>query len=252
MARARFNFNDIEQECQIQYASHQLDGKALGIRILVPSEIQSSPIFSGSVYGFLQQLREPIFEYGTIEFPDLAFNKTNYTLAQKAPWQHLYSTNHYLTDFCQHPHQDTPPYPTAFGLEQPRKYFATWLMSVKGVNHYYEQQRARSGVSADELHKALVNKSLANGTGILVNQQPGLILIDNSNHRNLYHARTACFDLLEQHQPSQAEQDVPMYAFNEVGLMNYIDQLDSRRGQAYRDAKDAGEVARYMDRFGAK
>lgn len=252
MARAKFNFNDIERECQIQYGCHQLDGKTLGISVNVPEALQNGPIFSGSVYGFLQQLREPIFEYGTIEFPDLPFNKTNYTLAQKAPWQHLYSSNHYMTDYCQHPHQDTPPYPTAFGLEQPRRYFATWLMSVQGVNHYYEQERSKTRASTEDLHRELVPQSLKNGTGILVNQQPGLILIDNSNHSQLYHARTACFDMLEREHPSKKSQDVPMYAFNEVGLLNHIDQLDSRRGLQWRDNSDAAEVERYLDKFGAK
>lgn len=252
MARARFNFNDIEQECHIIYGCHKLDGQPLGVSINVPEALQNGPIFSGSVYGFLQQLREPIFEYGTIEFPDLAFNKTNYTLAQKAPWQHLYSSNHYLTDYCQHPHQDTPPYPTAFGLEQPRRYFATWLMSLQGVNRYYDQQRSGKYQSTESLHQALVPESLENGTGILVNQAPGLILIDNSNYRQLYHARTACFDLLEQDKPSKEDHDIAMYAFNEVGLLNHIDQLDSRRGQDWRDSSDRREVERYLTKYGAK
>lgn len=252
MGRSKFNFNDIEQECHIEYGCHRLDGQTLGLSIAVPEALQNGPIFSGSVYGLLQQLRAPIFEYGTLEFPGLIFNKTNYTLAQKAPWQHLYSSNHYLTDYCQHPHQDTPPYPTAFGLEQPRRYFATWLMSVQGVNRYYDQQRAKAKQPIETLHKQLVPESIQNGTGILVNQKPGLILIDNSNHRQLYHARTACFDLLEQDKPSKKDQDVAMYAFNEIGLLNHIDQLDSRRGQAWRNKDDAKEVERYLAQFGAK
>jgi hypothetical protein len=38
-----------------------------------------------------------------------------------------------------------------------------------------------------------------------------------------------------------------MYAFNEVGLLNYIDQLDSRRGQQWRDHEDLAAVRAFLE-----
>ena len=37
-----------------------------------------------------------------------------------------------------------------------------------------------------------------------------------------------------------------MYAFNEVGLQHFIDQLDERRGPEHRDAADAALTLAFM------
>jgi hypothetical protein len=245
MTRQTFNFKDIEQDCEIQYDCHQLDGRALGIKILVPEKLHQQHPYQASSYAYLQLLREQIKAFGTIEFPGLPINKTNYTLAQRAPWEHPYSTNQYMTDHCQQPHQDTPPYPTAFGLEAPRQYFATWLMSLRGLEHYYQFARQNPQLSTSQIHQQLLTPSLNDGSALLVNRQPGLILIDNSQHQNLYHARTCLFDALA-NAPKDAK-DAPMYAFNEVGLLNYIDQLDSQRGQQWRDSEDLAAVRAFLE-----
>lgn len=244
MRRQAFTFADIERECHIETDCYQLDGKALGCKVFVPEALQQQYPFNASAYGFLQELRKRIFEFGTIEFPDLPVNKTNYTLAQRSPKEHEYSPNPYMTDICQFPHQDTPPYPTAFWLPDQRRYFATWLMSLQGVKRFHEYCRANPALGIEDLHRDLVPESLQQGIGLLVNQTPGLILIDNSNHRSLYHARTCNFAAVADHPGYKT--DAPMYAFNEEGLLHYIDELDIRRGDEGRDPEDAAQVRAFM------
>ena len=204
--------------------------------ITVPPELRNHYPYNASAYAFLQQLREAIFRYGLIEFPQLPVNRCNYTLAQRSPWQHRYSDNPYLTDLCQLPHQDTPPYPTAFWLGQPRRFSATWIVSDTGLESVSRWRQQHPDASTDELHRQLVPSSLADGTGILLNHSPGLLLIDNSHHHRLYHARTCRFDAIAAQ--TDHHTDTPMYAYNEIGLMNYIDMLDSRRGTEHRNAED--------------
>lgn len=248
MRRQPFTFSDIEKECAVEAGCYQLDGGVLGCKVSVPQALQQRYPYNGSAYGFLQALREAIFAFGTIEFPGLPLNKTNYTLAQRAPQQHAYSQNPYLTDICQQPHQDTPPYPTAFWLAQPRRFFATWLMSVEGMQAFYAFRQVHPQMPLDEVHRQLVPQSLVQQTGLLVNQQPGLILMDNSEHRQLYHARTCNFAAVAA-EPDY-KQDAPMYAFNEVGLLHYIDTLDSRRGEEGRDREDLQAVADFLAQEG--
>lgn len=244
MARINFTFEDLSRDCRVETGIYQLDGKSVGAKLWVPEELFNQYPYNASGYDFLQQLRGSIFDYGLIEFPNLPLNKKNYTLAQRAPQQHGYSSNTYMTDFCQSPHQDTPPYPTAFWLASPRQFFATWIMSLQGVERFYRFQQTHSELSIDQIHQRLVPESLANQTGLLLNQHPGLLLIDNSARQSLYHARTC--DFAAQAQQPDFETDSPMYAYNEVGLLNYIDMLDSRRGQNDRDAEQVEAVRQFM------
>ena len=249
MARVAFGLADLMGECETQEGCHQLDGRRLGLQITVPAELQESYPFNSSAYGFLQQLRQAIFDYGTIEFPGLALNKTNHTLAQRAPKQHTYSANPYMTGSCQHLHQDTPPLATAFWLAQPRQYYASWVTSVNAVQRYYDQlpqggAEAFDGEQLDDLHRQLVPESLDNGSGLLLNQNPGLLLIDNSDAQQLYHARTCNFAAVALMPNYQS--DAALYAFNEEGLLSYIDQLDSRRGREDRCPQDLAEVKAFL------
>lgn len=240
-----FTLQDLLNECEAREGIYQLDGRALGLEIRVPPALQLKAPYSGSVYRLLQQLRPAIFDYGLISFPDLAFNKTNYTLAQAAPHQHSYSANPYLTGECQHLHQDTPPYPTAFGLDQPRRFYATWLTGRTMCEAYYQDRQLNSEQSEKQRHARLVPQSLEEGTGLLINTAPGLILIDNSDANALYHARTCQF---ERHAAEPVADDSPFYAFNEVGLLNYIDTLDEMRGQTYRCAEDLDITRAFLQR----
>lgn len=244
MQRIPFNFSDIMQDCIIETGCYRIENKAIGARIIIPKELHQQYPYNSSAYGFLQQLRQEILDFGTIEFPDLPVNKTNHTVAIRSPKEHSYSNNPFLTDNCQSPHQDTPPYPTAFWLDNPRHYFATWLHSLKVAEEFYIFMQNNPHISVEDAHKILVPKSLQHKTGVLVNQTPGLILIDNSDKHSLYHARTCNFNTTELN-PSYT-QDSPLYAFNEVGLLNYIDTIDSRRGQHDRDAEDLADVKQYM------
>ncbi len=200
--------------------------------------------YNTSAYAFLQQLRTEILEYGTLEFPDLPVNKTNYTLAQRAPREHRYSRNPYLTGEYQHLHQDTPPYPTAFWLDAPRRYFATWVVSTPGLEAFLDYTRRHPQQSLQATHQQLVPECLANGTGVLLNHTPGLLLIDNSEQQKLYHARTA---ITAQLQNAAADYcDTPMYAFNEIGLLHYIDTLDEHRGQEHRCNEDKSDIQIFL------
>jgi len=253
MTRVAFELADLLSECRVQEACHRLDGSALGLKVFVPPELQNRYPFNASAYVFLQQLRAAIWEYGTLEFPDLALNKVNHTLCQRAPKQHVYSTNPYMTGSCQHLHQDTPPFPTAFWLAEVRRYYATWVTSQQGARRYVEYlndnlsegpQTEFDGEQLDDVHRALVPESVINGTGLLFNHQPGLLLIDNSERHQLYHARTCQFSAV--HRDPDYGGDAPMYAYNEQGLLHYIDQLDSRRGADDRCAEDLQQVKVFL------
>lgn len=242
MKRKPFTWQDIERECSVYYQPFRV-GKNLGAKIIVPAALYDCYPYNASAYHFLQTLRHEIRELKLIHFPDLPLNKTNYTLAQGAPQQHAYSTNPFMTDWYQLPHQDTPPYPTAFGLEEQRRYFATWVMSQLMMQKFYDQQHA-SKASLEDLHRQLVAESIANGEGMLVNQNPGLLIIDNSPENGIYHARTANFAAIDKE--PQFQKDAFMYAFNEIGLLHYMEQLDSRRGTAWRDENDKQQVLHYF------
>jgi len=249
MMRQRFTFKDLCQEASIIENTYSLDQQALGLRIHVPESLHNTFPFNTNAYDFLQFLRPQILEYGLIEIPSLPLNPLNHTLAQRDPSEHSYSQNAYLTGRYQDPHQDTPPYPTAFWLAQARRHSATWVISKNMLENYYHEklnspEHAHSSVThaSESLHQKLVAQSLQEGTGILVNQQAGLLLIDNSTHNHLYHARTSTLT----ETTSTKLSDAPLHAFNEVGLLNYIDQLDERRTQAHRCQALSTEVAHFM------
>lgn len=251
MPRQAFTLVDLAQECAVETGCHALHGwqaARLGIRIHVPQALQSRYPYNASAYVFLQQLRAAIAEYGTVEFPGLPLNRCNHTIAMRAPQEHRYSSNPYLTGECQHLHQDTPPYPTAFWLGAERRYYATWIVSLPGLQRYAHFTREHPGLAMNEVHRQLVPESIANGTGIVCNHSAGLILIDNSEQQQLYHARTARFDHIAQ--DGGAASDTPMYAFNETGLLHYIDTMDERRGPQDRDAQDKADVIAFLQQEG--
>jgi hypothetical protein len=248
MPRQLFSFADLAQECRIETGCYTLHGlnnrRKNGARVFVPDALFNRHPYNTSAYILLQTLRSAIFEHGTIEFPNLPLNRSNYTIAMRAPREHGYSSNPYLTGECQHLHQDTPPYPTAFWLAEERRYFATWIVSLPGMQRYAKFTRENPGMAMNDVHRVLVPESLKNGTGIVVNYSPGLILIDNSEHQQLFHARTCRFDAVAQNPHYTA--DAPMYAFNEIGLLNYIDSMDERRGMTDRDADDQRAVENFI------
>jgi hypothetical protein len=248
MLRKPFTFADLAQECRIEtgcYAVHGLSSpRRIGAKVFVPDELLQRYPYNASAYVFLQQLRSAIFEFGTIEFPGLPLNRTNHTIAMRAPREHSYSSNPYLTNECQHLHQDTPPYPTAFWLGEERHYFDTWIVSLPGLQRYTQFTRENPSMTMNDAHRALVQESLTQGAGIVVNHSPGLILIDNSEHQQLYHARTCRFEAVAQN-PHYTE-DAPMYAFNEIGLLNHIDTMDEQRGENDRDAAEQKTVAQFI------
>ncbi len=244
MHRKPFSFIDISRECIVETGCYNLDGKMLGMKIHVPPTLFHQHPYNSTAYAFLQQLRQEIFEQGTVEFPGLPVNKTNYTLAQLAPKEHGNHPNPYMTDICQSPHQDTPPHPTAFWLGETRQYFATWVMSLQGLHEFMEFTRNNVNLGIEQRHKILVPQSLQNHTGLLLNHSPGLLLIDNSNHQKLYHARTCNFAAVAAN--PHYTSDAPMYAFNEIGLLEYMDSLDIYRGDNDRDAQDLADVKAFM------
>lgn len=249
MRRQPFTFADLAQECRIEIGCHALHGmnnpRRIGAKVFVPGELLQRYPYNASAYAFLQELRRDIFEHGTIEFPGLPLNRSNYTIAMRAPREHRYSNNPYLTGECQHLHQDTPPYPTAFWLGKEREFFATWIVSLPGLQRYAQFTREHPQMAMNAVHRELVQESLAQGTGIVANHSPGLILIDNSEHQQLYHARTCRFDAIEKN--PQYTQDTPMYAFNEIGLLNYIDTMDEQRGTGDRDPAEKEEIMAWLE-----
>lgn len=247
--RRPFRFADLARECRVETgcnALHGARGPRLGARVLVPPELHGRYPYNASAYAFLQQLRDEIREFGVIEFPRLPLNRCNHTLAQRAPREHAYSSNPYLTGECQHLHQDTPPYPTAFWLDAPRRFFGTWVTGLPGLRAFLDFQRVNPAASRADVHRALVPASLDEGTGVVLNRTPGLLLLDNSEATQLFHARTCDFAAVAA-DPGYAA-DTPMYAFNEVGLLHHIDSLDSRRGLYDRDAGDRAGVIAFLRR----
>ena len=111
--RKTFTFKDFIQACRIEENTYQLQHKngtkQLGAKIIVPKELLGTYPYNASAYDFLQFFRQEIYEYGIIEIPGLPLNLSNYTVAMRAPEEHQYSSNPYLSEHCQSPHQDTPP-----------------------------------------------------------------------------------------------------------------------------------------------
>lgn len=241
MKNQAFSWQDIQAECQIETDCFHVE-KPLGARITVPEELMSSYPYNGSIYNFLYFLKDEIKQLGYLHFPNLKFNKTNYTLAQGAPQEHSYSSNPFMTSWFQEPHQDTPPHPTAFGLEEERQFFATWLLGPEYLQRFFKLKHR--GLAIEEIHKQLVPESLAAGAAMLINTSPGLSIIDNSDYHPLYHARTCQLDAVKKQPDFQT--DSKMYAFNEIGLLYYIEQMDSRRGTNFRDEEERVLVAQRL------
>lgn len=250
MNRPQFSFKDIAEECAIEYdyltLKHSNGVRQFGAKISVkPDQFNNFP-YNASAYDFLQFLRQEIYEFGVIEIPGLPINKQNYTVAMKAPAQHSYSSNPYLTEPCQSPHQDTPPYPTAFWLPSERLISATWLLSDLGAQRFHHYRQRHREQSIEKAHEVLVPQTIEAQEGLLVNYQPGLILIDNSQHHQLYHAKTQRFENIKM--GISIETDTPMYSFNEQGLLNYMDSLDEQRGPANKNQQEAFAVAEFLQR----
>jgi hypothetical protein len=117
-------------------------------------------------------------------------------------------------------------------------------MSDRGLQSYLDWARQNPGRTTQETHRQLLPDALSDNTALLLNYQPGLLLIDNSDHRRLYHCRTSRFEAMARN-PDHAV-DAPMYSYNELGLLHYIDVLDSRRGNEHRDAADLAAVKQFM------
>ena len=83
MPRVPFCFADIAAECRVESGVHRLDGRRLGLRITVPQALRERYPYCGSAYGFLQELRREILDYGLVEFPGLPLNPQNYTFFGK-------------------------------------------------------------------------------------------------------------------------------------------------------------------------
>lgn len=247
-SRRIFSFGDFIQECELLEGTIELKSSRglakLGAKVVVPDALMDQFPFNTSAYDFLQFFREEIFQYGIIEFPNLPVNLSNYTVAMRAPEEHQYSANPYLTESCQTPHQDTPPYPTAFWLGQERMLSATWVMTDLGAERFFEVSQANRGLSVEEVHQRVVPKTLNEKSAVLLNHTPGLLLIDNSQHHQLYHAKTCRFE--NRKGLLGAPTDNPMYTFNEVGLLQYIDSLDEQRGRQHRNSQEVGWVRAAM------
>ena len=250
--KALFTFNDLAADCKIEQHCYDLNNrngvKKLGLRIHVPPALFDCHPYSASAYTFMQQLRELIFEFGIVEFPNLPVNKSNYTLAQRAPEQHLYSDNTYLTDHCQLPHQDIPPYPSGFWLEKPRQFSATWIMSDIAAQQFNDFSKSNSSITINEMHKQFIAQSMETKQSVLRNREPGLLLLDNSPRQSLFHARTCIFEAWEKMTRNNDTEiaDSPMYAFNEPGLLQHIDFLDSRRGMEFRNQREQESVRQFI------
>ena len=246
--RKIFTFKDFIHACHIEENTYQLEHKhgtkQLGARIVVPEELYSTPPYNASAYDFLQFFQQAIYEYGIIEIPELPLNPSNYTVAMRAPEEHQYSANPFLSEPCQSPHQDTPPYPTAFWLGNERKLSATWIMTDFAAEQFFEEQKKCPQKDIETIHRTIVPKTLRDKSALLLNHTPGLLLIDNSGHHQLYHAKTCRFD--NRKAMPTLQQDAPMYTFNEVGLMHYIDTLDEQRGTKHRNNEEAAWIRQHM------
>lgn len=246
--RKTFTFNDFVQPCHLEEKIYQLKYKSctrnLGARITIPEELMGAYPYNVSAYDFLQFFRKQIFEFGIIEIPQLPLNLSNYTVAMLAPEEHQYSQNPYLNERCQSPHQDTPPYPTAFWLGDERKLSATWVLTDLAVEQFFDERKASPQKSIETIHRTIVPKTIEDQSSLLLNYQPGLLLIDNSNHHQLYHAKTCRFENREL--TPTLQHDNPMYSFNEVGLLNYMDNLDEKRGQQNKDEEEKDWVREFL------
>jgi hypothetical protein len=81
MRRKPFKLSDIEAECRVDTDCYSVDGRTIGATVFVPPALYNRYPYNATAYGFLQQLRQPIYEFGTIEFPGLPVNKSNHTVA---------------------------------------------------------------------------------------------------------------------------------------------------------------------------
>lgn len=243
-----FTLHDIEQECIVERGYYEFHNgeviQKLGLRISVPSELMSSAPYNSSAYRFMQALRAAIVDYGIIEFPHLPVNRQNYTVAIRAPQEHSYSDNPYLSEPCQAPHQDTPPHPTAFWLDEPRRYSATWVLTQSGLEYFQRYQKDNVSLTLEQIHRHCVPYTIEQKSAQLLNHKPGLTLLDNSNIQQLYHAKTRQFSAVDTN-PAFTH-DAPLYSYNEIGLLHYIDSLDSRRGTDDRNQQEIAEVRYYL------
>jgi len=246
--RKTFTFDDFIQSCHLEENTYSLKHKSgtkqLGAKITVPGELVNQYPYNASAYDFLQFFRKEIDEFGIIEIPTLPLNLSNYTVAMRAPEEHQYSANPYLSEQFQAPHQDTPPYPTAFWLANERILSATWVLTDLATEQFFDASNTFPNKSIESIHRMIVPKSLEEKSSVLLNYQPGLLLIDNSNQHQLYHAKTCRFEN-RQLNPN-LHHDSPMYTFNEIGLLNYIDSLDEQRGTEYRNEEEKRWVREFM------
>lgn len=243
--RVPFTFEDIAAECSVDYECHALgdDGARLGARVHVPPELFSAPIYRSSAYAFMQQLRAAIAEHGLIEFPNLPLNPQNHTLAQRAPSEHEYSSNPFLTGLCQRLHQDTPPYPTAFWLGAARRASATWVACASAAAEFNRATAHLGDADLPAAHAQWVPRLVTEGRATLVNRAAGLVLLDNSEAQRLFHCRTNVVDGERPAPPATAE--APLHAFNEMGLLQHM-QLDERRGTAHFCEEERRRIAEFV------
>lgn len=64
--------------------------------------------------------------------------------------------------------------------------------------------RQNPGLDSTQIHKQLLPKALANGSALLLNHKPELLLIDNSEYQQRYHCRTSNFKAMQEN-PGHAE-----------------------------------------------
>lgn len=245
--RAAFTFDDIAADCRIDYGCHAVGdlGLRLGARVHVPPALFDTALYRSSAYAFMQQLRAAIAEHGLIEFPALPLNPQNHTLAQRAPAEHGYSSNPFLTGLCQRLHQDTPPYPTAFWLGAKRYASATWVVCASAADEFNRATAHLPDAELPRAHTHWVPRLVAEGRATLVNREPGLLLLDNSDAQRLFHCRTNVVDGLRPARP--VTQDAPLHAFNEMGLLQRM-QLDERRGEAHFCEEERRAIAEFVAR----
>jgi len=66
-------------------------------------------------------------------------------------------------------------------------------MSCQGLQNYTALSQQQPAHNSTLIHQQLLPAALANGSALLLNHEPGLLLIDNSEHQQLYHCRTCNF-----------------------------------------------------------
>ncbi len=69
-------------------------------------------------------------------------------------------------------------------------------------------------------------------------------MADNSHRHELYHCRTCRLDNITE-QPGH-QTDTAMYAFNEIGLTQYIDSMDEQRGTEDKNSEELNAVLAFM------